>query len=213
MADLFYGVIALKNSEVDEVIKRLGERNLTALAQWLTKKKDLAYGKRNEDWKPFNGQTISQLINETVGYQTQTSLIDRFDLNVRNYRIVRSSPIRVYFIDIFALFLEKYSDLVDKLDSLIAENRECCLVMSYELPSASQDELIETYRGIMSEVYDAYLLGKLHRIAMRAEDLRNFRNYLLETFGEKELPNPAAEFQVIERPNYREHQGKQLPGR
>jgi len=213
MADLFYGVIALKNSEVDEVVEKLNERKLTALATWLAQKKDLSYGRRNEDWKPFNGQTISQLINETTGYQTQTSLIDKFDLLVKNYKIVRSSPIRIYFIDVFALFLDKYSDLADKLDSLIAENRECCLVMSYELPSTSQDELIKTYCSVMSEVYDAYLLGRLHRIAMRADDLRNFRNYLLETFGREDLPNPAAESEVTERPNYKQHQGKQLPGR
>ena len=200
MADLYYGVIALKNSEVDQVIDKLKQQELDTIAKWLTlKKNEDYYGKRNEDWKPFNGQTISQLVNETKGYQTQTSLIDQFDLRTKNYAVVRSSPIRIYFIDVFALFLEKYSDLTSKLDALMAETKECCLIVSSDLPRDSQEKLIEAYCGVMGQVYDAYRGGNLHRIVMRVDDLKNFRNYILKTFGAEDVPTLAAERELKQR--------------
>jgi hypothetical protein len=65
----------------------------------------------------------------------------------------------------------------------------------------------------MSEVYNDYVLGRPHRLVMRPEDFHNFRNYLLETFKDEDVPNPVADSQLAARPNYKEHEGKQVPGR
>src|SRR5882724_11033200 len=193
MADLFYAVIALKNSDIDEVVAKLNAQKLDAIAQWLTQKKGLFYGKRNEDWKPFNGRTIYQLVNETKGYQTQTNLIEALDEQANNISIVRKSPIKVYFIDVFALFVDKYVNLANKVDFHVADCGQCCLLMSYELPRDMQDQLIGTYCSVWKEVCNTYREGNLHRIAMRIDDLRNFRNYLLKLFGPVDAPTPVAD--------------------
>lgn len=200
MPNLRYVVIALKDNEVDQVVAKLNDLKLDAVATWLALRKDTFYGKRNEDWKPFNGDTIDKLINETRGYTTQTILVDKFDVTSRDYSL--AEKVGVYFIDPFALFLDKYNKLTGKIDSLLATQGKCCLIMSYEVPLDIQKSLLETYSDVMSEVNRKYRDGVLHRIAVRVDDLKNFRNYLSNTLGKEDRPSEAAETQAKERLPY-----------
>ena len=200
MADLFYGVIALKNGDVTSVVDQLKAQNLKEVADWLNANYAGFYGKRNEDWKPFNGQTISELINETKGYQTQTNLLDQLTNDARNISIIR--PIRVFFIDAFALFLPKYVKMAERVDYHIAENGQCCLLIPAGLPRAIQDQLLGTYCLVWSEVCNSYRQGNLHRVAMRVDDLQNFRNYLLKLFGAEDSPSMVAEQELNKRFQY-----------
>ena len=193
MADLYYVVIAPKSNEVDQVVAKLEDQNQDGIAQWLAEKKDSLYGRRNEDWKPFDDRTIRQLVNETKGYQTATDLIDALDSQVSDISSVVESPVRIYFIDVFALFLDKYVKLATKLDALVAGHGECCLVMSHELPSDIQEHLIGTYCRSWGTVCNEYRRGRLHRIAMRLDDLRNFRNHLLLLSQAEDRPSPIAD--------------------
>jgi hypothetical protein len=208
MPNLRYAVIALKKNEVDQVVTQLTGSPLDPIAQWLKQRKESFYGPGNEDWKPFNGQTIDALINETQGYSNQTNLVHDFKTKDKNYDVV--SPIRVYFIDAFALFLDKYAALVTKLDALLAVQNQCCLVISYDWPRDIQDGALGRYTDVMSEVCDKYRKGRLHRIAMREDDLKNFRNYLFNTLGQEDLPAAAKEVQIKERLQY---QTDTVPGR
>lgn len=215
MPQLLYAVIALKDidpgkpgNEVDQVVAKLKALEQQPVAAWLDQKRKLFYGKRNEDWKPFNGTTIETLINETAGYSTQTNLVDKFNIQAKNYSVV--DPVRVYFIDAFALFLDKYDKLAGKIDSRLAKENQCCLVMSYDFPKEVQDDLLGQYSDVMSQVYEKYRGGFLHRIAMREDDLRNFRNYLINAIGEKDLPSASKEAQIKERLPF---QTETVPGR
>jgi len=197
MSDLFYAVIALKTNEVAEVVQQLNALGLRPVADWLTRYHGDFYGNRNEDWKPFRTQTIGQLINETRGYQTQTNLIDQLKSDVSNVAIVR--PIRVYFIDVFALFIEKYERFAGRVDFSVAENGQCCALVPNMLPALVQEALITRYCTVWQEVYNTYRQGNLHRIAMRLDDLQNFRNYLLKLFGSDDSPSLVADQELTNR--------------
>ncbi|HEY2961742.1 MAG TPA: hypothetical protein VGJ37_04965 [Pyrinomonadaceae bacterium] len=197
MSDLFYAVIALKTNEVPAVVQQLDALKLDGVAAWLDQNHATFYGNRNEDWKPFNGQTISQLVNQTKGYQTQTNLIDQLKNDISNVGIVR--PIRVYFIDVFALFVDKYIKFAGTVDFSVAESGQCCLLIPSALPFHMQDLLIGVYCKVWREVCNTYRQGNLHRIAMRVDDLQNFRNYLLKLFGSDDSPSIVAEQELSNR--------------
>lgn len=200
MSDLFYAVIALKTNEVPGVVTQLNALNLNAVGAWLNQNHTNFYGNRNEDWKPFNGQTISQLVNQTKGYQTQTNLIDQLKNDISNVAIIR--PIRVYFIDVFALFIDKYKDLAARVDFSVAESGQCCLLIPNALPINLQDQLIGVYCKVWQEVYNTYRQGNLHRIAVRVDDFQNFRNYLLKLFGSDDSPSLVADQELTNRFRY-----------
>jgi hypothetical protein len=196
MADLYYVVIAPKNGEIDQVVAELKAQNLGLIAQWLAQNKDNMYGRQNEDWRPFNGQTINQLVNETKGYQTATNLIDALDDDLSNLNAVIKSPVRIYFIDVFALFLKKYAKLANKIDALVALHGDCCLILSCELPREIQDQLLALYCRFWTEVCNSYRDGDCHRIAIRPDDFKNFRNFLLKRLGSEDAPSQVVNQQL-----------------
>jgi hypothetical protein len=179
MADLYFAVIALKDTEVDQVINNLTNQ-MPALGLWLDQNR-LSYGPRNEDWKPFNGSTIAQLVKETKGYQSKTILIDKLDAELTNLKGVDS--IQVYFIDAFALFLNKYAAFASEMGYFVGKERQCCLVISDALSNEEQKQLIRRYCLALRHVCQFYRDGRLHRIAEREDDLRNFCNYLIDKYG------------------------------
>jgi|ERR1043165_9856052 hypothetical protein len=197
MSDLFYAVLALKTNEVPNVVAQLNALQLEVIGDWLSKNHVAFYGNRNEDWKPFKGQTINQLVNETRGYQTQTNLIDQLRADFSNVGIIR--PIRVYFIDVFALFLEKYAKLAERLDFSVAESGQCCVLIPNTLSPLMQELLIGVYCKAWQQVCDTYRRGNLHRVAMRVDDLQNFRNYLLKLFGSDDSPSLVADQELSDR--------------
>lgn len=199
MADLLYAVIALKTGDVASAVAKLEAQNLTDVGAWLTQNQAEFYGSRIEDWRPFNDSTIRELVNETRGYETQTNLIDQLDEEA-DLEMIR--PITVYFIDVFALFLEKYINFARRIDFSIAEKGRCCLLIPSTLPPQMQDLLIGTYCNVWRQVCKTYRGGNLHRIAMRLDDLQNFRNCLIKLFGSEDKPTTVADENLNDRFRY-----------
>ena len=197
MSDLFYAVIALKANEVPGVVAQLKAHKLDPIGDWLDKNYPAYYGNRNEDWKPFKDKTIGQLVNSTNGYQTQTNLIDGLKSDFSNVSTVR--PIRVYFIDVFALFVDKYKTLAQRVDFSIAESGQCCVLIPNALSPLMQELLLGVYCSVWQEVCNSYRQGNLHRVAMRVDDLENFRNYLLKLFRTDDSPSVVAEQELTNR--------------
>lgn len=191
MSKISYAVIALKLSEADSVIRELRANQMAGIADWLEQRKDSFYGRRSEDWKPFMGMTINQLLNaRSADYKSETHLIEALDSNFTNINILVKSKIEVFFIDIFALFLQRYKDLASRLDLYLADsNRKCCLVMPYGLTDDSSF-IITAYRQVWRAVSGAYLEGLFHPTVLRADDITHLRNYLLTLPRLEDSPIP-----------------------
>lgn len=180
MSDIIYAVMALKQDEVDSVMAPLHAEGLEAAASWLALSKAKFYGKRNDDWKPFGDKTIAEILGEDGGraFRSATPLIDGIKDDLSNYADLVGSGIEIFFVDFFALFLPKYRQLADKLDLVLAEpSKMTCLALAFGI-SPDLDPLLSKYFAIYRAVQKAYLGGSLHRVALRHDDLRNFRNYL-----------------------------------
>ncbi len=195
MADnIFYAVIALKAEEVQGVISSLDEKGLTDLSEWLAEHKDSIYGELPEDWKPFEDKSISEIIeeNETKCYICQTKSISNLDDDCANTDII--SGIDVYFIDVFAMYLQKYQKLATRVDHAFryAEESKCCLLMNYRLPVNLQDKLEEQYSSTWNQVLKEYEKGSLHRVVARVNDLNNFKNFIKHYLKNEEHPSPGA---------------------
>lgn len=200
MSMISYAIIALKLNEVDNVVNELRANKMPAIADWLDQRRNDLYGRRSVDWKPFNGQTVDQLLNsQSNDYRSETNLIDALDDRSTNYRILVRSKIEVFFIDIFALFFEKYRILAGRLDLYLADsNRKCCLIMPYGM-SDDSNFIIAAYSGLWSAVSEAYLQGSLHPIVLRADDLTHLRNYILTLPRLEDSPNPENLDQMKQR--------------
>lgn len=184
-----YAVFALNNKEVEDVIKRLRKDKKEKLAKWLEDNKDEVYSDDRDHWKPFKNQNIAELISNT-NYVSNTLLVSKVIEGSAKRAVLRS--VEVFFIDMFATFLDKYRDLAESLDMYLgkAECGKCCFLMHYGLSEDIQDELEKECRNSWEDVYDGYKNGCLHRIAVRVDDLKNFRNYLLKI--SKDRPSNVA---------------------
>lgn len=191
MAKILYAVIALKRNEVDAVLAELNSQRMHGIANWLDNRKDDLYGRRSDDWKPFNGKTVDELLNASSNdYQSSTHLIDAIKQDLSNTYILNRSRIEIYFIDIFALFFQRYKALAGKLDMYMAEGgRKGCLVMPYGL-SDDSSFIMTAYNSVWSAVANAYLEGALHPIVLRADDLTHLRNYILTLPRLEDSPIP-----------------------
>jgi len=179
MPRIHYAVIALTKTEAGQVIGALRSQHRQNLATWLTDNKDRVYGDIPDDWKPFSGQNIAILIDNS-DFVSETLLISNLGEDFAGLPVLLRS-VEVYFIDIFALFLGKYEELAKRLDAALgaAGKCKCCFLIYYGLSKDIQDELEREYRNKWPVVCDAYKRGCLHRIAVRADDLMNFRNHLV----------------------------------
>lgn len=203
MADIiYYAVIALKAEEVEDVISSLDEKGLNDLSKWLAKHKDSIYGELPEDWKPFEDKSISELIeeNETKCYKCQTKSISDLDEDCANTDVL--SGINVFFIDVFAMYLQKYQKLAIRVDHAFrhAEESKCCLLMNYTLPVNLQDQLEEQYSSTWNQVLKEYEKGSLHRVAARVNDLNNFKNFVKYYLENEEHPSPGAKRAMLKNP-------------
>jgi hypothetical protein len=182
MSYISYAVIALRLHEADLVVSQLREDKKNGIADWLNARKYALYGASAEDWKPFDGKTIRQLLNtdDAETYHSETHLIDALNQNLTNTKILVQSRIEIFFVDVFALFCAWHRRLADKLDLRLADtNRKCCLVMPYGL-SDDCSFILGTYGQVWGGVVEAYLQGFLHPIVLRADDVTHLRNYLLK---------------------------------
>jgi hypothetical protein len=200
MSRIAYAVIALKRNEVDSVVRELKAKNMNAIAVWLDQRKDTIYGRRSEDWKPFMGQTISQILNPPPfnDYRSETNLIDAIDEEGTNINILVNSKIEVFFVDIFALFFQRYKLLASRLDLYLSETRKCCLVMPYGLTDDSSF-IISAYNQVWRAVSSAYLNGVFHPTLLRADDLTHLRNYVLTLPRLEDSPIPDNIKQMSQR--------------
>ena len=191
-----YAVFALNKKEAEDVIKELRKKNKDKLAEWLEDNKDEIYSDDRDLWKPFKSQNIAKLISNT-NYVSNTLLISKVIEGSAKRAVLRS--VEVFFIDMFATFLDKYRDLAENLDMYLgeAERGKCCFLMHYALSEEIQDELEKECRNAWEGVYDDYENGCLHRIAARVDDLKNFRNYLLKI--SKDRPSNVAMQALDER--------------
>jgi hypothetical protein len=199
---IYYAVIALKAEEVEDVISSLNEKGLTDLSKWLVKHKDSIYGELPEDWKPFEDKSISEIIeeNETKCYKCQTKSISDLDEDCANTDVL--SGINVFFIDVFAMYLQKYQKLAIRVDHAFrhAEESKCCLLMNYALPVNLQDQLEEQYSSTWNQVLKEYEKGSLHRVAARVNDLNNFKNFVKYYLENEEHPSPGAKRAMLKNP-------------
>ena len=188
-----YAVIALTVDDVEDVISSLNERGLTKLSQWLAEHKGEIYGNLPDNWKPFGDQTISDIIeDESNCYICETSIISQLQENCRNARITRH--IEIFFIDAFAMYLQKYKNFALKVDHsfMDAYNSKCCFVINYTLPANLQKELENECIDLWNAVLEGYEEGYLHRVAARVNDLKNFKNFVKHCPKNKNQPTRGA---------------------
>jgi|GEM_PF-6638554 len=169
---------APKRDEVAEVVRNLRAQKMTELANWLDASRD-RYAASNDDWRPFADKRIKDLFKESMGYRTDSDLVEGLDDDLKNIETIREASISIYFIDVFALFLDKYSKLAEKTDFALSTEARCCFVLPSGLPGGGEDYLRKRYSQLWAVVDWAYeKKGHEHRIVNRAADLNNFGNSL-----------------------------------
>lgn len=196
-----YAVIALTEDDVEDVISSLDSRGLTQLSQWLTEHKDKIYGNLPDNWKPFGDQTISDIIkDESDCYICETSTISQLNDDCMNSGTIRH--IDVFFIDIFAMYIQKYKNLALRVDHsfMDASDSKCCFVINYTLPADYQEELEKECISNWSEVFDGYEKGFLHRVVARVNDLKNFKNFIKLSLENKDRMSPRANIAMLNNP-------------
>jgi hypothetical protein len=82
---------------------------------------------------------------------------------------------------VVSLLLKKYQDLATRLDSIFSnsDKGKCCFIINQTVPLDMQRKLEMVYSNLWPQVLEGYKDGKLHRVAVRIDDLLNFKNYLL----------------------------------
>lgn len=193
-----YAVIALTVEDVEYVISSLNERGSTKLSQWLAKHKSEIYGELPDNWKPFGDQTISDIIeDESNCYICETPTIFQLSEDCKNIKDIRH--IEIFFIDAFAMYLQKYKNFALKVDHsfMDASDSKCCFVINYTLPANHQEELEKECINIWNEVLEGYEEGFLHRVAARVNDLKNFKNFVKRSFENEEHMSFGAKSEML----------------
>lgn len=184
-----YAVIALTKTQAIEVINKLKDEHLDATAEWLEKNKDIIYGDLPEDWRPFKDERIIDMIDDGSVYKSETHLISTLDENCTNNKILHH--VKIFFIDVLALHFDKYTNFATRLDARFSDSEKanCCFLMNPTLSFGSQEQLEKIYRETWPSVSEGYVNGSLHRIAVRIDDVKNFKNYLKCLLAGQDLPN------------------------
>ncbi|HEX8149312.1 MAG TPA: hypothetical protein VF591_19170 [Pyrinomonadaceae bacterium] len=197
---ILYATIALTAAESGQVSAALRARPvMAAVANWFDANRANLYGARIDDWRPFDRRTIGEILNEgEENFRSQTNLVEGlYNGTHRSLNVLRNSGIEVYFIDVFALFLDRHRQMANRLDGVLAESEKCCFILPYGL-SADCETLLTECGQHWPTVFDSYIEeGALHRIAMRPAELTHVRGYCLKhTQGG---PNPALAAQMLQR--------------
>lgn len=187
---IYYAIIALNKSQVGDVIQILRTENRHDLASWLDDNKDSIYGDFARDWKPFKDKKLTELIEETNCYCSKTHKIK--DLDIRCSNLDDISEVRVFFIDIFSLYIEKYRNLATRADLDYSKYKNCCFLINYELSSKDQEYLEKKIENTWPNLYRGHNDGFLHRISARLNDVKNFKNYIYRTVENKDNADPRS---------------------
>ena len=158
----------------------------------------LIYGESPDDWKPFIGidQSVSELIDQgsVEEHFSYTAYVNEH-LNINLTELL--SGIEVLFIDLFALYLDKYSQFSIKADYACDRGvkHKCCFLIDMASLSGFQNKLLSKKDEIWSSVSHCYTKGcQSNRIIYGIHDLYNFKNYLTnlpENQGEPSAKNYA----------------------
>lgn len=187
-----YAVIALTETQADEVISKLKKVGMNSLANWLVGNKGQIYGEEIEDWKPFKDQKIVDIINENAsGFESETHCISELDDSCPDAE--KTKHIQIFFIDLFAMYMEKYAALAKDTDYAFSDAKKanCCFLISYKLPQDVQEQLEKIYIQHWKYVSKAYKDGYLHRLAVRLDDVNNFKNFIKKVTANR--PHPSAD--------------------
>lgn len=195
---IYYAIIALTKDNVKEIIPKLKKESKTTIATWLEDNGNKIYGDIPEHWKPFQNETIINIVEKNAtDYKSETQLIS--DLNEECTNVGSLSCIKIFFIDMFAMYMQKYIELAKRIDfALIEASSNCCFLINYTLPIDIQKDLEKMYKKNWPTVSKSYEDGSLHRIAVRIDDVNNFKNYLKNLFAE-DNPNPSIHKKVGEK--------------
>lgn len=187
---IYYAIIALTKDNVEKIIPKLKKEGKNTIATWLEDNGNNIYGNIPEDWKPFHNETIINIVEtNATDYKSETQLIS--NLNEECTNVGSLSCIKIYFIDMFAMYMQKYIEFAKRIDfALLKASSHCCFLINYSLPIDVQNDLEKTYKKNWPTVSKSYEDGSLHRIAVRIDDVKNFKNYLRDLLAE-DNPNPS----------------------
>ena len=197
---IYFTTVALNKYQINEVIPKLREECQNILADWLEDHKELVYGEYAEQWKPFGGEkTLEDIICADSGcYESETHLISCLDKECTNILIL--DHVRVFFIDPFAIYIDKFKYFAERADLSFRNDAKnnCCFLINYELPLEGQKHLEEKFLKDWPSLSKIYIKGCLHRVSVRVDDVINFKNYLKRIIFEgQDIPdsdsNDAAE--------------------
>jgi len=227
-----YAIIALNSSQVEEVIKELERERRNNLASWLRNNQNLIYGKFAKEWKPFKTSELQEIIEDAIVTTSNNKILKRGSddyyriENDGDYKCYLSKTheikkldeqcstldeianVKVFFIDHFSLFIDKYSNFATRADLNYSTCKNCCFLINYELPLEDQKYLEEKIEKTWPTLYRGHNNGFLHRISARMSDLNNFKNYILRTVEVKAGPYPDRK---EEAKNILGHSGKENP--
>ena len=192
---IHYAIIALTKNEAIEIISILKAKGNTTIANCLEKNIEKSYGNLPDDWKPFYDERITDIIEKNTNeYKNETQLISCINEECTNLNLTN---VWIFFIDMFAIYTDKYIKLAGHFNDLYHNTRDghLCFMINCMLPVEVQNELEKTYRKNFPTVSERYEQGFLHRIAVRIDDVHNFKNYLKDILKmkqqvDKQPPNP-----------------------
>lgn len=192
---MYYAIIALNLREAKELEDKLRkDANTAKIASWLKIAEDNSiYGATPDDWRPFGNDRISDIIKyDSPNYESETGTVWPA-LSGNSLNLVKLIPhIEVFFVDVFAMYLEKYQKFALKADYGCCDGtkHKCCFVMDHRVPIDVQEQLEMNMKELWQSVSTNYSEGCLHRIAVRVDDLNNFKNYLKILNELKDRPDP-----------------------
>lgn len=188
---IYYAVIALTKTQVEDLILEFNKKEgMKELADWLNENKD-DYDEQMENWKPFGDEKITDIIHKNAdNYKSETLLIEKLDENCKNvYCLIE---INIYFIDIFALYLEKYNNFATRCDFAFCDAKKsiCCFLINNSLPHNIQEQLLNIHKEAWPSVSEGFENGSINGFAYRAAEVKNFKNQVLNLLTNEINPHP-----------------------
>lgn len=179
-----YATIALTIKDAEDLISKLMSETEKEVLDYLKDNYRLIYGESSDEWKPFgeSQKNISELIarDSTEEHISHTDYVSE-NLNLNMTELL--SGVEVLFIDMFALFLDKYSLFSIKADYACDKGtrHKCCFIINSALPQGLVNKLLKKKQELWPSVSHCYTRGcRSNGIIYGINDLDNFKNNLQE---------------------------------
>lgn len=211
---IHYAVIALTKKDAKDLIEAKGvikgdllnkhecESKIeykieSEILRYIKDNYDLMYGDSPDDWKPFKGtdKSISEIIMQISSgkFCSDTEYVHSKLLDTNLTQLLPN--IEVLFIDIFALYMNKYAQFSIKADYACdrGERHICCFVIDLTSFSSIQSELIENHKAKLwpsvSYCHNEDTTGRcLNSVVYQITQLWNFINKLQPLFKSQGQP-------------------------